>query len=126
MVKTDIRSLMEFAERHCREAGKIALQYFQKNIQIEYKADASPVTIADRKSEELLRRAIEKEFPDHGIVGEEFGETSGSKDCTWYIDPIDGTLAFTRGVPIFGVMLGLRVAQEYQVGCVFLPALNEM
>lgn len=126
MKQTNIESLMEFAERTCREAGNITLQYFQKEIQIEYKEDSSPVTIADRKSEELIRAAIEKEFPDHTIIGEEFGERLRSRDHAWYIDPIDGTLAYTRGVPIYGVMLGLRSASEFQVGCVFLPVLNEM
>jgi histidinol-phosphatase len=125
-MKTDVRRLMKFAEQHCREAGKITLQYFQQELQIEYKEDASPVTIADRKSEELIRRAIEKEFPGHAIVGEEFGETLRNSDCTWYIDPIDGTLAYTHGVPIYGVMLGLRIAKEFVVGCVFLPAINEL
>jgi fructose-1,6-bisphosphatase/inositol monophosphatase family enzyme len=77
---------------------------------VEYKADSSPVTIADRESEQLLRRLLEERYPEHGILGEEFGLTRGEAPLRWYLDPIDGTQSFIRGVPLFGVMVGLVAA----------------
>lgn len=117
---------LEFAMDACQKAGKITLEHFQKDFQIDYKSDKSPVTIADRSSETMIREMIQKQFPDHAIVGEEFGETSSISPYKWYIDPIDGTLAYVHGVPIYGVMLGLEINGEYAVGVVNLPALNEI
>jgi histidinol-phosphatase len=121
----NLRPYLEFAVDACRQAGKITLEHFQKDLKIDYKSDQSPVTIADRSSETRIRELIQKRFPDHAIVGEEFGE-SPSSSHTWYIDPIDGTLAYVHGVPIYGVMLGLEINKECVVGVVNLPALNEI
>ena len=79
---------------------------------VEYKADRSPVTVADRESEQLLRRLIEERYPEHGILGEEFGLTRGGAALRWYLDPIDGTQSFIRGVPLFGVMVGLAAKED--------------
>jgi histidinol-phosphatase len=122
----NLRTILEFAVEACQQAGKITLEYFQKNLRIDYKSDQSPVTIADRSSETKIREVIQKRFPDHAILGEEYGESSHSSAYRWYIDPIDGTLAFIHGVPIYGVMLGLEVNGECVVGVVNLPALNEI
>ena len=78
-------------------------------LQVEYKADHSPVTTADRESERLLRKLLEERYPEHGILGEEYGLTRGEAPLRWYLDPIDGTYSFVRGVPLFGVMVGLAV-----------------
>jgi histidinol phosphatase-like enzyme (inositol monophosphatase family) len=122
----DLNSFLEFAVDACQQAGKITLNYFQKNLQIDYKADESPVTIADRSSETRIRELIQKRFPDHAIIGEEFGQAEKKSSHIWYIDPIDGTLAYVHGVPIYGVMLGLEIENEVVVGVVNFPALNEM
>lgn len=121
------RELMEFAVDAAWQAGKITLEYFQRPLQFELKADASPVTVADRRAEELLRIAIETRFPDHAVVGEEFGET-GPKDARyrWILDPIDGTLSFVRGVPLYGVMVALERDGAALVGVVNFPALGDM
>lgn len=122
----NLKALLEFAVDACEQAGKITLEYFQKDLEIDYKSDESPVTIADRTSETKIRELIQKRFPDHAIVGEEFGQAETKSTHTWYIDPIDGTLAYIHGVPIYGVMLGLEINGEFVVGVVNLPALNEI
>jgi histidinol phosphatase-like enzyme (inositol monophosphatase family) len=99
---------------------------------VEYKADRSPVTVADRESEQLLRGRIEARFPEHGILGEEYGLTRAEAPLRWLVDPIDGTESFIRGVPLYGVMLGLvsrgpegRNTDDPVVGVVHFPALGE-
>ncbi|MBI4641958.1 MAG: histidinol-phosphatase [Candidatus Tectomicrobia bacterium] len=117
---------MEFAVDGAWQAGKITLEYFQTTIAVDRKKDNSPVTIADRRSEEHLRAMIQARFPDHGILGEEFGESHASSPYRWILDPIDGTSAFIRGVPIYGVLIGLEVHDECVVGVAHFPALGEM
>jgi histidinol phosphatase-like enzyme (inositol monophosphatase family) len=121
-----MKNFLEFAIDACTQAGKITLEYFQKDFEIEKKSDQSPVTIADRKSEQKIRELIQTHFPSHAIIGEEYGgDKSGNPYC-WYIDPIDGTKAFAQGVPIYGVMLALEISGDFAVGVVNLPVLNEI
>jgi histidinol-phosphatase len=120
-----LQEYAEFAAAAARAAGEITLRYFQKLPGVEYKADHSPVTIADRESETLLRQRIEERYPAHGILGEEFGLTRGEAALRWLLDPIDGTASFVRGVPLYGVMLGLVAGDDPLVGVVHLPALRE-
>ncbi len=118
---------LEFAKETAHRAGRLTLGYFQTGVQPDLKVDDTPVTIADRKAEELIRGSIEKRYPGHRIVGEEFG-TSGSDPGApcWWIDPIDGTKAFVRGVPLYGVLIGLEVDRRVVVGVAYFPALDEM
>jgi histidinol phosphatase-like enzyme (inositol monophosphatase family) len=118
-------SLLEFATDAAREAGTNALRYFQKQVEVEQKADASPVTIADREGELLLRARIEEKFPGHGILGEEFGVLRPQAEWRWVLDPIDGTRTFVRGVPLWGVLVGLQQSGEPVLGVVHFPALGE-
>jgi histidinol-phosphatase len=122
-----LRDLMDFAVDAAWQAGKITLEYFQTPIEAMRKADASPVTIADRRAEERLRELISARFPDDAILGEEFGESGpvGSRR-RWILDPIDGTVSFVRGVPLYGVMVALEVDGEPAVGVVNFPALGEI
>jgi myo-inositol-1(or 4)-monophosphatase len=89
------------------EAGKIARQYFATPLDIISKADESPVTIADREIETRLRDIVERERPNDGILGEEFGTKPSKSGYTWVIDPIDGTKSFTIARPTFGTLIGL-------------------
>jgi histidinol phosphatase-like enzyme (inositol monophosphatase family) len=118
-------SLLEFAVDAATSAGRITLEYFGRGIEAEWKADASPVTIADRQAEQHLRRLIEARYPGHGIVGEEYGASSGDSPCRWILDPIDGTRAFVQGVPLYGVLIGLEISGEPAVGVAHFPALGE-
>ena len=117
---------LDFALLMAAEAGKIALAHFQTSLQVETKSDNSPVTIADRKSEEALRGLMEKHTPGYGIIGEEFGTQAGSADREWVIDPIDGTKAFIHGVPLFGTLLALLEKGKPVVGVVSMPALGNV
>jgi histidinol phosphatase-like enzyme (inositol monophosphatase family) len=121
-----IRSLLDFAVEAAWQAGKITLHYFQTDISADSKADGTVVTVADRRSEERLRSMIEKRFPEHGILGEEFGERKGSSPHVWIIDPIDGTSSFVRGVPLYGVLMGLEIDGEMKLGVINCPAIGDM
>jgi histidinol-phosphatase len=108
------------------EGGRNTLRYFQRSdVGYQRKADRSPVTIADRETEELLRRRILERFPRDGILGEEYGSTEGTSGYRWILDPIDGTKAFIGGVPLYGTMVGLEQDGRCVVGAVVIPALNE-
>ncbi len=125
MSSTSLDELLDLALSAAREAGEITLRHFQKNPPVEIKTDLSPVTIADRESERVLRQRIEQRFPEHGIVGEEFGAVRETAIYKWMLDPIDGTLSFIRGVPLYGVMVGLEMGGQPLLGVVHLPALGE-
>ncbi len=116
---------MNFAVQTAYDAGRLTLGYFQSNLEVNFKPDNSPVTLADKKAEELIRLRIEKTYPDHSVVGEEFGET-GNVPIRWFIDPIDGTKSFMRGVPLYSVLIGLEIEGKVEVGAAYFPALNEM
>jgi histidinol-phosphatase len=88
---TALRMMLDFAVGAAWQAGKITLEYFQTGPAVEHKVDASPVTLADRRAEEKLRDCIQRAFPDHGILGEEFGEVAGRTPYRWVLDPLDGT-----------------------------------
>lgn len=117
--------MMDLALRWAREAGQVALRHFQTTLHVDSKEDGSPVTVADRECEQFLRAAIARQFPAHGICGEEFGVTNAESPVRWWLDPIDGTQSFIRGVPVFGVMVGVEHASEAILGVVDFPALAE-
>jgi myo-inositol-1(or 4)-monophosphatase len=124
---SSLRPYLDFATDTALQAGKLTLDYFRNDIATEYKSDDSPVTEADRGAEQLIREQIERAYPQHAIVGEEYGETT-SEGAThrWFIDPIDGTRAFVRGVPLYAVLLGLEIDGTCDVGVAYFPALEEM
>jgi len=110
-----------------REAGRLVLQYYRRDdLRVDLKSDASPVTIADREAEQLLRRRIAAAFPQDGILGEEFGEQPGKSGFRWILDPVDGTKSFIHGVPLFGVLIGIEEAGQSRIGVIYLPAVDEM
>lgn len=123
----ELQRILDFARQITYEAGRLTLGYFYRGVEIIDKDDGSPVTIADREAELLIRRAIEKTFPDHGILGEEHGtkEPRNGSPYTWYIDPIDGTKSFIHGVPLYTNLLGVLREDRSVVGIVQTPALGE-
>ncbi|PDW03524.1 inositol monophosphatase family protein [Candidatus Viridilinea mediisalina] len=124
---TELSSLLAFTHQLAWQAGKITLRYFQSDLAIEHKADASPVTIADREAEAFLRAALQERYPDHAILGEEEGLSGGAgATYRWILDPIDGTKTFVRGMPLYGVMIGLLREGQPILGVVNMPALNEI
>jgi histidinol phosphatase-like enzyme (inositol monophosphatase family) len=120
------RSLLEFAVNAAWQAGRLTLGYFQTGIAAERKADNTPVTLADRQAEQKLRDLITRQWPDHGIIGEELGTQPGSSGLTWILDPIDGTKSFVHGVPLYANLIALTDAQGPLVGVANFPALGEM
>jgi histidinol phosphatase-like enzyme (inositol monophosphatase family) len=122
----EITGRLELAVAAGQEAGRLTLRYFQQdNYQVERKSDASPVTIADRSAEQLLRERIGAKFPRDGILGEELGGAEGTSGFNWILDPIDGTKAFISGVPLYGTMVAVEHEGRALVGVVFMPGLGE-
>ncbi|MDX1623447.1 MAG: inositol monophosphatase family protein [Gemmatimonadota bacterium] len=121
----ELAELRAFAVDAARAAGRITLRYFGGDLAVEEKPDATPVTVADRRAEELLRERVADRCPADGIVGEEFGVVEGTSGRRWTLDPIDGTIAFVHGVPLYGVMVGLLDGDESVLGVVHHPALGE-
>ena len=117
--------LLTWAERQVRACRPIALKYFRSaSLRVERKADRSPVTQADRAIEERLRKALARDFPGERTLGEEFGRSGAGADSFWSIDPIDGTRAFSRGLPSWGIMLGRVERGRAVLGVVDYPAIG--
>lgn len=123
--RDEVRTLLEFATTLAHEAGEITLKYFGGVVDHNAKGDGSPVTIADREAEQLIRGRIEERFPDHSILGEEFGQSNEGARVRWILDPIDATRSFMRGVPLYGVLIGVEVEGVSAVGVAHFPALSE-
>ena len=123
--KSQDHERLAWAEAQVTKCRRTALKYFRsRSLRVERKADGSPVTAADRLIEEQLRGAIERAFPGELIVGEEFGGVAHRGSSFWTVDPIDGTRAFTRGLPSWGILLG-RVEQGRAVlGVCDFPAVG--
>ncbi len=104
----EILARFAVAERVAAAAGQLTLDYFRRSVAVERKSDQSPVTIADREAERLLREQIAAAFPDDGILGEEFPERVGSSPFRWILDPIDGTKSFISGVPLYATLVAVE------------------
>lgn len=124
--RDELQDLLDVAVEAARAGGRVALEYFGREFAVETKPDGSPVTPADRASEAAIRERIRARYPDHAILGEEGGASAGEGRVRWIIDPIDGTKSFVRGVPLFGVLVGVEVEGAAVVGVAFLPALGEL
>lgn len=125
-MEEDLAARLDFAVRAARRAGQITMRHFQRTVTVERKGDDSPVTIADRQAEEEIRALIAAEHPADGVLGEELGEKAGTSGWRWIIDPIDGTEAFIRGVPLFGVLIGAECNGDAVLGVAFMPAIGEL
>lgn len=120
----DWRSRYEKAIDITRRAGKLAMRYFDTALTVEFKGDLSPVTIADRETEQALRTGILDAFPGDGFLGEEYGDTPGTTGFRWILDPIDGTRSFVRAIPLWAVLVGLEYNGELIAGVVDAPCLG--
>ena len=126
----ELASRVEILREATARAGALALEWFRRpDLAVERKADESPVTQADHACESLLREAIRATFPHDALLGEEHGHEPGSSGFTWIIDPIDGTVSFARGVPLFGTLVAIEhetaAGREVVAGACELPALGE-
>lgn len=121
----DLREFKKFCSFLAEESGKVIRSYFRKIIELETKSDNTPVTIADKKTEEVMRNMIMKEFPDHGIMGEEFGNHKPEAEYKWVLDPIDGTKSFICGTVTFGTLIAFTKNNKPVLGVINQPILNE-
>ena len=119
------RELLDFAIKVAWQGGQTTLAYFQANVHVDRKADATPVTEADLGAERLMRQLIADRFPDHAVLGEEFGQEDRDSTHRWILDPIDGTHSFVQGVPVFGVLVALEIRGDMVLGVAHFPALGE-
>lgn len=118
--------LLDFALNAAWQAGRVTLRYFQTGVAVQKKADNTPLTIADQEAEQTLRRLIGDAFPEHGIIGEEYGRSPAKNSpYTWVLDPIDGTKSFVSGVPLYANLLALLDGQRALLGVINFPALDE-
>ena len=123
----DDSSIIPFLKKLAFESARIINPLFANpNLAIEWKADDTPVTYADRKAEEVMRELITKAYPDHGIIGEEFAAYNPGAEYTWVLDPIDGTRSFAAGSPHFGTLVCLRKDGVPVWGAIHIPALGKL
>ena len=120
-----LREWLDFALEACDVADSIALAHFRRDLDVERKPDRTFVTVADQTIEREIRTRIQARWPGDGLVGEEYGTEIGDAATRWYIDPIDGTHNFIRGVPLFGTLLAVEHEGELQVGVISAPAMRE-
>jgi len=117
---------MTFARTAALEASQLILGHYQSaTLVVDRKRDSSPVTIADRNTQQFFGIAIGRDFPGDAILGEEFGETSGTNGFRWILDPVDGTKSFIHGVPLFGTLIGVEFEGQCVAGVCHIPALGE-
>lgn len=121
----EISELLAFAIDVASAAGDLALGHFGGIVDYDAKSDGSPVTVADREGERLIRARVAERYPGHGVLGEEFGESAPGARVRWVLDPIDGTRSFMRGVPLYGVLIGIEVEDAAVVGVAHFPSLGE-
>lgn len=124
-VAKELDRYLQAAIAAAQDAGRVTLRYFRNETQASFKADGSPVTQADLEAEQLIRERLQRDLPGHDIIGEEHGEDLSGSSFRWYVDPIDGTKAFVRGVPSYAVLLGLEIDGRIEAGVAHFPALGE-
>jgi myo-inositol-1(or 4)-monophosphatase len=123
--KVDLQGIERFAVELAWGVGQLLLEYFQKPIDVEYKSkerQRDPVSEADRQAETFIKEQVSKRFPDHGIIGEEgAGEGDEIADCTWVVDPLDGTTNFVNGFPVFASSIAMLDKGVPVVAAIFIP-----
>ena len=114
-----------FGEKFVDSCGELLKKHYQENVHVEAKSDGSFVTNIDKEIESLFLKKIKKAFPDHGVLGEEFGHHNPKSKYLWVIDPLDGTHSFIAGKPLFGTLLCLTIDGTPSLGIIDMPILNE-
>jgi inositol-phosphate phosphatase/L-galactose 1-phosphate phosphatase/histidinol-phosphatase len=122
---TKLQEYSVFADDLANQARAVTLNYFRQGTETEIKDDGSPVTVADRECELLIRKLIRERYPEHGIRGEEFSDVGSNSGFTWVIDPIDGTKSFISGAPTFGTLLALMHKGLPVLGVIDIPGVDE-
>jgi myo-inositol-1(or 4)-monophosphatase len=117
---------LDYAVQFARAGGQHTLNYFRKSVEVIRKGDQSPVTVADREAEWVIREKIQAKFPDHGIIGEEHGRVNSESRVQWVLDPIDGTVSFIHGIPLYTTLIGVLVDGIPIAGVIYAPAMDEM
>lgn len=120
--------MLQFAHELADASGRVILPHFRRPIAVENKAGAGgfdPVTAADRAAERIISRMIRQQWPEHGMVGEEFGDRAGTSSLKWIVDPIDGTRSFIMGMPIWGTLIGLVDGDKPMLGMMDQPFTRE-
>ena len=121
----ELDQCLELALRLADAAGEAIRPYFRQPLTVDDKPDLTPVTAADRAAEQAMRSLIESRFPEHGIIGEEFGRSRDNAEFVWTLDPIDGTKSFISGVPLFGTLIALTRAGRPILGIIDQPISRE-
>ena len=124
--RTSTSLLLQAAADVAQIAARTAMQWYGTGVDVEIKGDGSPVTIADREAERVAREWIATHFPDDGVQGEEFGVYRPEARRQWILDPIDGTKAFVRGVPLWGTLIACCEGDTVLAGAACYPAVNEL
>ncbi|HXH82723.1 MAG TPA: inositol monophosphatase family protein [Candidatus Tectomicrobia bacterium] len=125
MSRIDLDRALAVAEDAARAAGEIALGYYRHGFEIAMKPDATPVTEADRRAEQAIVEILGRAFPDHGVMGEEFGQR-GDQETRWIIDPIDGTKNFVRRIPVWATLIALEHRGEVVAGVIYNPVAGDL
>lgn len=124
-VLESLPELAQFASTVADEARRTSLRYFRASPELLIKADGSPVTVADRETERVIRDLLSRAHPQHAVMGEEYGWTPSDQPYTWIVDPIDGTKSYLAGAPTYGMLLGLLYDEAPVLGIIDIPALDE-
>ena len=124
-MESSLNKYLDFANNFADKSGGILKKKFEESFNIETKNDGSMVTEVDRQIEELFIKELKRKFPEHGVLGEEFGSCKPNSSHQWIIDPLDGTHSFIAGKPLFGTLLCLTIEDIPSVGIVDIPILNE-
>lgn len=117
--------LLAFARQLAESSAAIIRRYYRSGFEVQLKADESPVTIADRQAEETMRELIQRAYPDHGVLGEEFGAHRPEARYRWVLDPIDGTKAFVSGTYLFGTLIALMKDGRPVLGVINQPIVGD-
>lgn len=122
-----LEPLLAFTRELAAASAEVILAHYgTSDLNLEMKEDESPVTVADRRAEEVMRDMIQKRHPEHGIIGEEYGVDRSDAEWVWVLDPIDGTKSFISNVPLFGTLIGLLHEGRPVLGCIHQPVLRQL
>lgn len=121
----NLPQIMSFTQILAQASGEIIKRHFRSSLEVETKSDLTPVTVADRQSELIMRQMIQEHYPDHGILGEEFDEINPGAEFQWILDPIDGTKSFVSGTYLFGTLIALLKDGRPIVGAINNPITDQ-